>query len=158
MANKVYFFDNSSKAYSVLDDTPGLWTYFSNAPRQEIDVLYAKVSAVFRAFNLKANTVGNMPFVLTHLKTGEEYDSSASWENKIKFLPNPSELLRLDTLSYMHTNTVYNLVTRDILGRKDKHLVNTVPSAFTPVTDPITGNLMHVERRVGVGVEKYDQH
>jgi 2'-5' RNA ligase len=154
--NKRYAFFDGQKSYPILDDTPGLWNYFSNAPRQEVDILYAKVSAVFRAFNLKANTVGNMPFTLTHLKTGEEFDNSASWENKVKFMHQPSELFRLDTLSYMMTNTVYNLITKDILGRKDKRLLNAIPGAFTPQTDPVTGNLTWVERRIGSGIEKYN--
>lgn len=156
MSNNKFAYFDGQKAYGIFDDTPGLWQYFSTQPTDDNrDVLYARVAAAFRAYNLKANTVGNMPFALVDLKTGEEYDSSANWKNKVKFLPNPSELFRLNTLSYMDSNTIYNLRTSDALGYRTKGLYHAVARTFRHVTDPVTGEFVYDERMAGVRTEKY---
>lgn len=154
--NSKFILTDGTKAVDLLrSNDPDVWTFFSGAPKTEIDELYAKVSAAFRAFNLKANTVGNMPFSLNNLSDGEEYDNSATWENKVGFLPNPSELFRLDTLSYMATNTIYNLRTMDVLGRKQKGLYHAVATSFLPVTNAQKTDVDHIERQVGSTTERY---
>jgi 2'-5' RNA ligase len=130
------------------------WTYFNQFPSSTQLEQYAKVAASFRAYNLIANTVSNMPFVLLD-KKGEEYDTSAHWENKCGFLPNPKELLRLDTLSLISTNSAYNIRTKDVLGRKTKGLYHAVASAFIPFTNPLTGQLDYIERLIGSQIERY---
>lgn len=137
-----------------LDGEEG-WTYFNNAPRTTRDVLYSQVSAAFRAYNLFANTIGSVPFSLTELDNKKEYDSSVNWKNKVGFLPNPSELFRLNALSYITTNTVYNVRTTDVLGYKQRGMYHAVTYNFTPYTDTVTGQLLYVERRLGSGLERY---
>lgn len=152
--NNKFILTDGQKAINLLDsDDPTAWTFFSNAPASTQDILYARVAAAFRAYNLKANTVGNMPFTLN--KGNTEFDNSATWENKVGFLPNPSELFRLDTLSYMATNTIYNVRTQDVLGYKTKGLYHTVATTFTPRVDSGTGQLIEIERRVGSKIEHY---
>jgi hypothetical protein len=149
-----FIITDGQKAANLLDsDDPSVWTYFSNAPMRDSDKLYACVAAAYRAYNLKANTVGNMPFVLMKGKT--EFDNSATWENKVGFLPNPSDLLRLDTLSYMATNTIYNLRTSDALGYKVKGLYHAVPYSFRPYTNGQGTNVDYIERTVGSITERY---
>jgi hypothetical protein len=149
-----FIITDGQKAANLLDsDDPSVWTYFSNAPMRDSDRLYACVAAAYRAYNLKANTVGNMPFVLMKGKT--EFDNSATWENKVGFLPNPSDLLRLDTLSYMATNTIYNLRTSDALGYKVKGLYHAVPYSFRPYTNGQGTNVDYIERTVGSTIERY---
>lgn len=155
MQNKFILTDGQKAVNLLQSDDPSVWTYFSGAPRSDNDVLYAQVAAAFRAYNLKANTVGNMPFTLNDLKTGEVYDESSSWENKVGFLPNPSELLRLDTLSYMATNTIYNLRTSDVLGYKTKGLYHAVAYTFYPWINPATTQLDYIERWIGAQREIY---
>lgn len=145
---------DGSKAIDLLNSNdPTVWQFFTGAPQSSRTALYAYVAAVYRAFNLKANTVGNMPFIL--YKGKEEFDTSANWENKVGFMPNPSELFRLDTLSYIDTNTVYNLRTQDILGYKTKGLYFAVPTTFKPITNGQTGALEYIEREVGTSIERY---
>ena len=147
---------DGAKSVNLLDsDDPSVWSFYSNAPRSTQDMLYGRVSAAFRAYNLKANTVGNMPFTLNKLSNGEEYDESNTWENKVGFLPNPSELFRLDTLSYMSTNTIYNMRTTDALGYKQKGLYHAVAYNFRPFVNAGTGQLEYIERYVGTGYERY---
>lgn len=151
--NKFILTDGQKSVNLLHSDDPSVWTMLSTAPQTDNDILYARVAAAFRAYNLKANTVGSMPFCL-YEENGEEFDNSASWENKVGFLPNPSELFRIDTLSYMVSNAVYNLQTRDVLGYKPKGLYNTIPYTFYPVVHP-AGYLEYIERRTGMGIERY---
>ena len=145
--------DGMKSANMLTSNDPDIWTFFSNAPQSSRQVLYGYVAAVFRAYNLKANTVGDMPFVLYQGET--EYDNSATWQNKVGFLPNPSELFRIDTLSYIDTNTIYNVKTTDVLGYKTRGLYNAVPTTFTPDTDIVTGALLSITRQVGTKTEVY---
>lgn len=176
MTNKLIFTDGAMKSGNLLmSDDPSVWNFMTNAPQSDIDTLYARVSAAFRAFNLKANTVGNMPFALYKLtvkdKTGrvkatgneeiddsadgDEFDSSATWENKVGFLHNPSELLRLDTLSYMVSNAIYNLQTTDKLAYKPRGLVNAIPYSFKPWLTADNTQLQFIERTAGTRIERY---
>src|SRR5690349_14134941 len=108
-----FILTDGKKAADILSDDPNVWTQLGTPYRTDNDTYYAKVSAAFRAYNLKANIVSSMPFAL--LKGKDEFDSSATWENKVGFLPNPQELFRLATLSYIATNTIYNVRTSDAL-------------------------------------------
>jgi hypothetical protein len=153
MANRFIMTDGLKSTGLLFSDDPGVWNYFSNAPKSSRAVLYGYVAAVFRAYNLKANTVGNMPFVLFRGK--REYDNSATWENKVGFLPNPSELFRLNTLSYIDANAIYNIQTSDALGYKPRGLYSAIPSTFNPITDPMSTQLQYIERQVGTLTERY---
>jgi hypothetical protein len=137
-----------------LDNYQEAWTSFSGQPQSPQQEQWSRVAAAFRAFNLKANTVAGVPFSLFS-KSGEEYDNSNEWENKVKFLPNPQEILRLDTLSLMASNTFYNLKTSDALGYRTRGLYNAIFSSFTPYVNPVTAQLDYIERRIGSHTERY---
>jgi hypothetical protein len=166
---------NVTKGVNLLtSNDPDVWSGLQSMSGRERDVYYARVAAAFRAFNLKANTVGNMPFALykaspagdperkTNIKAVDELakdaevDNSANWKNVVKFLPNPSELLRLATLSYMATNTIYNLKTGDVAGRQVRGLRHAVADSFRPWANATGTALDYIERSVGSLVEKYD--
>lgn len=149
--DKRFLLYDGEKAVSLTGEEG--WTTLSNYPRSTQDEQYAKVAAAYRAYNIKANTVGNMPFVL--YKGEEEFDASATWENKVGFLPNPSELFRLVELSLIATNTAYNLRTKDILGLNTKGLYHAVAYSFQPYTKPSTGELDYIQRSVGAQIERY---
>ena len=136
------------------DAHPEAWTWLSGQPMTKQNEFYSTVAAVFRAFNLKANTVASMPFTLYSVN-GEEYDNSNEWENKVGFLPNPQELLRLATLSYITTNTIYQLKTSNILGERVKGLYHAIPTSFTPYVNPATQELDYILRVFGMTQEKY---
>lgn len=143
---------DGQKSIDLNSSDPSIWTYLSGAPETEFDVLYAKVSAVYSVLNAKANIIGNMPFTLLKAN-GDEYDSSATWENKVGFMPQPSELFRIDTLSYSVSNTIYNLKNTDALGYKTKRLVNAVPYTFSPYAP--NGYLEYIERTINGKTERY---
>src|SRR5690349_6572974 len=104
--NNKFIYTDGQKAVS-LTGTEG-WTYFSGEPMRDSDKLYSMVSAAYRAFNITADTVSSIPFVLLD-KSGNEFDNSATWEHKVGFMPYPSEILRLNVLAYIATHTVYVL-------------------------------------------------
>jgi hypothetical protein len=153
MASRFILTDGQKAANLLTSNDPSVWTYFSGAPITSDYILYSQVAAAYRAYNLKANTIGNMPFVL--YKGKEEFDTSAKWENKVGFLPNPAELFRLGVLSYMDTNTIYNLRTSDAIGYKTKGLYHVVSRTFLPETNPATGELIRIVRTVGAQMEYY---
>jgi 2'-5' RNA ligase len=167
---------NVTKGVNLLtSNDPDVWSGLGAMSTRERDVYYSRVAAAFRAFNLKANTVGNMPFCLvkqsqmdptgkpksTGIKAiddteeGEYFDESATWQNKVGFLPNPSELFRLNTLSYMASNTIYNLRTSDVLGYKTKGLRHAIADNFKPRTNATNTQLDYIERVVGTITERY---
>lgn len=153
MATKIIATDGAKSIDLWLSQDPSIWNFFSGAPQSSRNILYAFVAAVYRAYNLKANTIGNMPFAI--MKGKDEIDNSKNWQNKVGFLPNPSELFRLNVLSYIDTNTIYNLRTTDALKYKTKGLYFAVPTTFTPVTNVSTGQLEYIERVVGSKTERY---
>lgn len=149
MANKFIATDGSKSLDMLNSNDPAIWNFFSGAPQSSQGVLYAYVAAVYRAYNLFADTIGNLPFALVEIKSQKEYDSSENWENKIGFLPNPNELWRLDTLSYIDSNSVYNLRTSDALGYKTKGLYFAMPSAFSPSVN--SNGDIEIKRTIGAG-------
>jgi len=158
MANKLIATDGASvKSINPWDTEsyPEAWRIFSGQPQTPEQEVISRVAAAFRAFNLKANTVASVPFTL-FTKNGDEFDNSNEWGNKVKFLPNPQELLRLDTLSLMSSNTFYNLVTSDVLGFRPKGLYNAIYSSFNPYANTATAQLEYVERKIGTSIERYN--
>lgn len=147
-------FDGKKSVNLLHSDDPSVWQGLRKLSDDMQTEYYSRVAAAFRAFNLKANTVASIPFVLLD-KNGDEFDNSATWENKVGFLPNPFELFRLNTLSYMVSNTFYNLKTMDVFGYKQKGLYHAIASSFTPITDPVTGQLIDIERNVNGRIEHY---
>lgn len=151
MANR-YIMTDGKKAVSLTGDE-GWVKMFNNGNTGTYEEQYARVAAVFRAYNIKANIIANMPFVL--FKGSEEFDTSLSWENKVKIMPNPQELLRLDVLSLIATNTAYNLRTTDALGYKTKSIYHAIAYSFTPNTNPVTGELTSITRKNGTILTTY---
>jgi len=106
--NKYIFTDGrDTKSIDVIRDS---WD-FVEAMKQTGDVnLYAQVSAVYRAANLTADAISNVPFAV--MKGDEDVDTSANWSNKIGMMPNPRELIRLWRMSLFFTNTAWGRVAK----------------------------------------------
>jgi len=150
MQNKFYFMDEK-KGVSLVGDEG--WANLGTTSNATQDEQFARVAAAFRAYHIKANTVGGMPFTL--YKGEDEFDSSSAWQNKVGFLPNPSDLFRINTLSLIATNTAYNLRTKDALGYKTKGLYPAVAYSFTINTNLRTGEAESITRKVGQQSEKF---
>jgi hypothetical protein len=86
---------------------------------------------------MTANATANIPFALINAVSGEDYDTSADWKNKVGFMPDPVELLRLWRLSLTMTNMAYGFMEGKTLGKRmlNTNLRYIVPSTLTPVVD-----------------------
>lgn len=149
-------FTDGSNAKSInpwnTEDRPEAWTWVSNAPQSELDAMYYRVAASFRAVNKRATGASNVPFAL---KKGDTIvDDSTSWKNVIKFMPKPKELIRRISMSQTFTNKAYLLRGKDVLSNT-KNLNFLVPTTVLEITNPATGILDHFERRVNSGITKY---
>lgn len=153
MNNRFVLTDGQKSVSLLQSNDPSVWSFFSGRTEAEEFELYAKVAATFRALNIYANTIGAMPFTLNS-KGGDVYDDSRTWENKVGFLPNPSELFRLNTLSYITTNQIYCLRSSDVLGYKVKNLIHASPYSFKPETDTATGQLSQIIRTLSNGAQE----
>jgi len=131
MANTRFMFTDGVKSIDLPQYPDDAWTFYSEAPEKKND-LYASVAAVFRAVNLTADATANIPFALCKTTpSGKDFDTSDKWENKVGFMPNPAELIRLWRMSLTMTNTAYGFM-ENIRG-KGKNLRYFVPTTITPI-------------------------
>ena len=155
MPNK-YIFTNgtSSKSVDAINDS---WDFVKAMEGAKDGDLYSKVAAVFRAMNLTADAVANMPFAL--VKNGQDYDTSVDWQNKVGFMPRPQELLRLWRLSLFMDNKAYGrmITTKQFKGTAlSRELVYVVPSTMEIVTNEFTGTVERIQRKInGQDKESY---
>lgn len=111
------------------------WTWITGSPQSMTDEsLYSQIAAVFRCANLTADATANIPFVV--YKGENEFDNSNDWQNKVRFMPRPRDLLRLWRLSLFMTNTAYGFMEGN---RAIKNLRYLVPTTITPVVDKNEG-------------------
>lgn len=122
-----------------------MWKYNSNPPAGEMDELYARVAAVYRAVNFTADTLSNMPFAITSEAGGKEIDISDEYHNKVGFLPYPRQLLRLMTQSFLVTNRAYAF--KETQGRTIKNLRYIAPATVAPKVDD--GGILGFTRTIG---------
>ena len=116
MAQKTIYMDGSKSVNIPLDfDSDFGWDVAGAMNKIKDPQLYAGVAAVFRAAHINADALASLPFALVD-ERGEEYDNSEAWENKVGFLPNPRELLRLWRLSLFATNQAYGYIDRTKRG------------------------------------------
>lgn len=133
------------------------WNFYTEQPEADSGELYSKVAAVFRAANMTANATANIPFALVNSKSGEDYDISDDWQNKVGFMEDPVELLRLWRLSLTMTNSAYGFMEGKVYnGRmaKGTNLRYIVPTTITPQVDQ-AGGLTGFKRALGTTVTDY---
>jgi hypothetical protein len=158
--NKIYIFDGVKSSITLDQYPPESWTWLSGKPDEARADFYAKVAAVFAAINLVAEATASMPFALVDTRTGEDYDTSGKWENKVGFMPYPRDLFRLIRQSITMTNTAYLFMETD--GRRKKNLRYIVPSSVTPNWSGGTAQMGYTDaglksftRRAGNGTRDY---
>ena len=71
--------------------------------------------------NLSAEAIANVPFAV--LKGDQEFDTSDDWQNKVGFLPNIRELLRLWRLSLFMTNSAYGFMEGNRVSKNLRYVV-----------------------------------
>lgn len=129
------------------------WTFYSGDNSEGKEDFYGRVSSVFRAFNITADVTAAIPFALVD-KSGNDYDISTEWENKVGFMKYPKELIRLWRMSLSATNSAYGFM-ENIRG-EGKNLRYILPSSITPLLDREHGNgLIGFKRTVGTRSDEY---
>jgi len=149
--NLHYFTDGKTLKGIDLPQYPdSAWNWITGAPEDTTeDQLYARVAAVYRVANLSAEAIANVPFAV--MKGETEFDTSDDWQNKVGFMANPRELLRLWRLSLFMTNSAYGFMEGN---RAIKNLRYVVPSTITPKIDKWEG-LTGFKRSVGTDTTEY---
>lgn len=127
------------------------WNWISGAPETKDDELYARVAAVYRVANMSADAVGNMPFALL-TDSGDEYDVSDDWQNKVGFLPRPRELFRLFRMSLFMTNSAYGFMEGNQVIKRLRYIV---PTTIKPLQAERTGELIGFERSINGVITRY---
>lgn len=135
-----------------IEDRPEAWSFISRASQAELDAMFYKVAASFRAVNKRAVAAAAVPFSIMKGKT--VYDDSAKWENKVGFMPRPRDLVKRISLSLTFTNKAYLLRGKNIAG-VDKNLNFLVPTTIREVVSPVTGLLDYYERTINGRPVKY---
>jgi hypothetical protein len=124
-----YVYTNGTKTLDFPQYPADAWNFSMGGPDELVDeAFYSRVSAVFRAINLTASATAHIPFALVTAR-GTEYDTSDKWKNKVGFMANPSELIRLWRMSLSMTNAAYGFmeVTKGV-----KTLRYIAPHTMTP--------------------------
>jgi hypothetical protein len=154
MAQIIYTDGANAKSINPwdLDANPEAWTWLSNAPQNELDNMFYKVAASFRAVNKRAIAAANVPFQV--LRGEEVIDDSTNWTNAVKFLPKPKDLIKRVSLSLTFHNKAYLLRGKNA-GGVTKALNFLIPTTITEVVSPSTGLLDYFERKVNGKPEKY---
>lgn len=109
---KNYYFDGShTKGFNLpMSWESDLGWDISGEPI-EGEELVARTAAVSRAFELNALAAASLPFALVD-ESGNDFDVSTDWQNKVGFMPNPRKLIRLWRKSISMTNTAYAIMER----------------------------------------------
>lgn len=142
--NKAIITDGSSvKGIDLPQYPPSAWNWYSGEPDATEDDEYAKlyyprVSAVYRAANLNATIISSIPFAVVD-ESGEDVDASDDWQNKVGFMPNPRELIRLWRLSLFFTNSAYGFREGPANLKVTQGLRFLVPTKIEPIVDKDKG-------------------
>lgn len=126
----------------------GTWDFIDMVANGAVkeNALYARVAAVFQAVNKSARAAANVPFALVDIASGDDYDVSWAWENKVKFMPRPKDLIRRVRMSLIMTNKGYLRMGKNVL-RQPKKLNFVIPDSIRINVDEM-GDLKNLERVV----------
>jgi hypothetical protein len=94
--------------------------------------LYSRVAIVNAAMNLNQRAVESLPFAI-YDAAGNEWDTSADYQNKLGFLPNPRKLFGLWRKSLGFTNRAYGLMEKQRGKMELRYIVpNTIQIESSP--------------------------
>jgi hypothetical protein len=128
------------------------WDWISGGPDDDdvLDLLTC-VDWMYRAVELIMISVGDIPFYIMS-KRGTEIDTSADWQNRLGFWPNPTKTIQLIAAGLFSYGYAY-LLREKGGGIIDKDMRYLMPRSITPVIDDKLG-LTHFERRMPDGTDK----
>jgi len=132
------------------DDLTG-WNVTSGdgTPTPDSDY-YKLIPTLYRAVQLRAYSVSTMPFEI--LKGKSIYDSSADWQNKVGFLPNPTIILQLVESALVMAGKAY--LFKEKSAAATKKLRYHLPNSVSPIISKTTGEIEYFNRPVN-GVDKH---
>ncbi len=108
------------------------WNWLSGGPDAMVPGLrdyYKAIPFLFRGVDMRANRVSSMPFGIFRGET--EIDSSADYQNVVKFLPNPTRLFKMIEMSLTLLGKSYLFNVRNEAVTKDLKYLN--PTTVEPV-------------------------
>jgi phage portal protein BeeE len=144
---KTYMIDGSKAIKSFTHDEyrPEAWTWLSGGPDEGEDKTikdyYRAVPWLFRGVGMVANAVASLPFDIV-TTSGDVYDSSDDYQNKLEYLPNPYRLLWLITASLWLTGKAYVWNGKGERSGQTKMLKYLIPTSVTPDYGKSTGELI----------------
>jgi hypothetical protein len=112
------------------------WDWISNAPETET-ALYNSVAFMYRAVQLTAGAVADMPFAIVSEASGEDVDVSTEWKNKLGFMPNPNRLMQLLEMSIIMYGKGYLFRERNKVRTLGLRYIS--PSTVEPRIDGVNG-------------------
>jgi len=145
---RVLFTDGKSTKGVSLDDLPdSAWTWYTPHEDSETSprTYYEAVPWLWRGVQLRAQSLSQLPFAL--VRGGEDFDSSATWENKVGFLPNPVRLLWMCEASLCLAGAAYWARNAGAKTGQVKELQYMLASSITPVLT--AAGLESFKRRMG---------
>ena len=152
MANNVttrhQLFDGR-KAVDIWNGDEG-WTILSGGEKGTEADYYKFIPTLYRAVQLRSYSVSTMPFEI--LKGKAEYDTSADWQNKVGFLPNPVQLLQLIEAALTMCGRAYVFKERSVAATKK--LRYHLPISIDPSINQDTGEIEYFERPNKNGTKK----
>jgi phage portal protein BeeE len=152
--NRLWYTDGQ-KAVSVadMDDFLDFLVDRNGAERGEIDESLAmrKVAFVYRCVRLIADAVRAAPWRISTIGGDEDFDSSADYQNKLGFWPNPRRTMELVTRSLLGPGSAYLFKTEQGVTFTDLRYM--VASTIEPQIDGAEG-LVGFKRKVN-GKERY---
>ena len=147
MANKtkLMLFDGLKASLLWDEETPGLWNYMTGGPAMAEAQLFRTIPVLYRGITIISDSMNKVPFSIMRGKT--EVDTSADWQNKIGFMPNPNKTFKLISQALDRGGCAYLLKSQN-RGRVTKELKWLAPSTITPKLDADSG-LTGFKRQVG---------
>ena len=135
-----YFDGQMIKSIDLPQYPDEAWNWLTGKPDADkagVEQYFKAIPWLFRGVQLRAQAVANMPFALVKDSGGggKDFDHSQEWENKVGFLPNPSDLLWLIEAALTLTGKCY--LWRKFQGMQTLGLRYILPTSVTwePVKD-----------------------
>jgi len=135
--NKLTYFDGL-KSIELSQYPDEAWEWLTGKPdnaARGLEDYFRAIPWLFRGVNMRADAVANMPFTIYRGET--EIDTSAEYENTVKFMPNPVRLFKLIEMSISLMGKAYLFNVRNNAVSLDLKYLN--PTTIKPVLDESEG-------------------
>lgn len=151
---RLYLYDGIKTVPAWNVDSNEGWTILSGEGETvTADVYFQRVPWLYRGVLDRANNVAAMPFAIVRGET--DFDTSATWANRLKLFSNPGSMLRRLEMSLTMTGRAYLFLETNTSGYIQAVKYCT-PYSISEVYDPQTGELTGYKRRIGTRSTVFD--